>query len=130
MLVAERISGGLELVLGVQRDLEIGPVVMFGTGGVLLELYKDVSFGAVPLASWQAQAMLDRTSAGKLLRGYRGRPRYDEDSVVAALMALGRLAHDLGDALESIDINPFMALPAGQGAVALDALVVLRDQEM
>ena len=53
MLVAERISGGLELVLGVQRDLEIGPVVMFGTGGVLLELYKDVSFGAVPLASCQ-----------------------------------------------------------------------------
>jgi hypothetical protein len=54
-------------------------------------------------------------------------PRADEDSVLAALIALGRLADDLGDRLESIDINPFMALPAGQGAIALDALVVLRD---
>src|SRR5436190_187268 len=70
MLVAEQIFGGLELVLGVQRDPEIGPVVMFGTGGVLLELYKDVSFSAVPPASWQAKAMLERTSAGKLLRSY------------------------------------------------------------
>jgi acetate---CoA ligase (ADP-forming) len=127
VLVAEQISGGVELVLGVQRDPEIGPVVMFGTGGVFLELHKDVSFGAVPLSAWQAKAMLERTSAGRLLAGYRGAPRCDEASVLAALIALGRLAHDLGDAIESIDINPFVALPAGRGAVALDALVVLRD---
>ncbi len=62
VLVAQQISGGLELVLGVQRDPEIGPVVMFGTGGVLLELHQDVSFGAVPLPHWQAEAMLDRTT--------------------------------------------------------------------
>jgi acetate---CoA ligase (ADP-forming) len=126
VLVAEQISGGVELVLGVHRDPEVGPVVMFGTGGVLLELHKDVSFGAVPLASWQARAMIERTSAGALIKGYRGAARADEESVLAALTALGRLAHDLGDALESIDINPFVALPAGQGAIALDALVVLR----
>ncbi|MEA2948451.1 MAG: hypothetical protein QOI40_3781 [Alphaproteobacteria bacterium] len=128
VLVAEQISGGLELVLGVHRDPEIGPVVMFGTGGVLLELHKDLSFGAVPLAPWQAKSMLERTAAGALLKGYRGATRADEASVLAALVALGRLAHDLGDALESIDINPFMALPAGQGAIALDALVVLRER--
>jgi hypothetical protein len=70
--------------------------------------------------------MLARTTAGRLLQGYRGGRRADEESVVSALIALGRLAHDLGDALESIDVNPFVALPAGQGALALDALVVLR----
>ena len=129
MLVAEQVIGGVELVLGVQRDPEVGPIVMFGTGGVLLELHKDVSFGAVPLSAWQAKAMLERTSAGRLLAGYRGAPRCDEDSVLAALIALGRLTHDLGGAIESIDINPLVALPAGQGAVALDALVVLRDSE-
>jgi acetyltransferase len=127
VLLAQQISGGIELVLGVQRDPEIGPVLMFGTGGVLLELSRDVSFGAVPLARWQAQMMLERTSAGALLRGYRGAPPADTESVLSAMLALGRLAHDLGDRIESIDINPLKALPAGEGAFALDALVVLRE---
>jgi acyl-CoA synthetase (NDP forming) len=127
VLVAEQVTGGVELVLGVQRDPEVGPVVMFGTGGVLLELTKDVSFGAVPLPPWQAKAMIERTTAGRLLKGYRGAPACDEESVLAALTALGRLAHDLGDEIESVDINPLVAQPAGQGAVALDALVVLRN---
>lgn len=125
-LVAEQVAGGVELVLGVQRDPEVGPVLMFGAGGVLLELTRDVSFGAVPLPPWQAKAMIERTAAGRLLRGYRGAPACDKASVLAALSALGRLAHDLGDAIESIDINPLVSRPAGQGAVALDALVVLR----
>jgi acetyltransferase len=128
VLVAKQISGGVELVLGVQRDPEVGPVVMFGTGGVHLELHKDVSFGAVPLPLWQAKAMIERTSTGRLLKGYRGSPPCDGESVLAALVALGRLARDLGDKIESIDINPFVALPAGQGALALDALVVLRSR--
>ena len=126
VIVAEQVSGGVELVLGVQRDPEVGPVVMFGSGGINLELHKDVAFGAVPLPLWQAKAMIERTTAGKLLKGYRGTPAGDEGSVLAALIALGRLAHDLGDQVESIDINPVVALPDGQGAVALDALVVLR----
>jgi acyl-CoA synthetase (NDP forming) len=127
VLLAQQVSGGIELVLGVQRDPEIGPVLMFGSGGVLLELSRDVAFGAVPLSRWQAQAMLARTSAGTLLQGYRGAPPADQESVLAAMLALGRLAHDLGDRLESIDVNPLVALPAGGGALALDALVVLRE---
>jgi acetate---CoA ligase (ADP-forming) len=127
VLLAQQVSGGIELVLGVQRDPEIGPVLMFGTGGVLLELSRDVSFGAVPLSRWQAQMMLERTTAGTLLQGYRGAPPADTESVLAAMLALGRLAHDLGDRIESIDINPLKALPAGEGALALDALVVLRE---
>jgi acetyltransferase len=126
VIVAQQVKGGVELVLGVQRDSEVGPVLMFGAGGVLLELTKDVSFGAVPLPQWQANAMIESTAAGRLLKGYRGAPPCDEAGVRAALTALGRLADDLGDQIESIDINPFVALPAGQGAVALDALVVLR----
>src|SRR4051812_15755537 len=126
VLLAQQVAGGVELVLGVQRDPEIGPVLMFGTGGVLLELYKDVRFGAVPLPHWQAQEMIDHTNAGALLKGYRGSPACDEGLVRDALIALGRLAHDLGNRLESIDINPFVALPGGGGALALDALVVLR----
>jgi acyl-CoA synthetase (NDP forming) len=124
VLVAEQVEGGVELVLGVQRDPEVGPVLMFGTGGVHLELHKDVSFGAVPPPPWQVNAMIERTTAGTLLKGYRGDAACDEAAVIVALTALGQLAHDLGDAVESIDVNPFVALP--EGAVALDALVVLR----
>src|SRR5262249_58276356 len=74
VLVAQQIVGGVELVLGVQRDPEVGPVLMFGTGGVLVGLTKDVSFGAVPVPQWQGEAMIERTPAGKLLQGHRGAP--------------------------------------------------------
>lgn len=123
-LVAPMISTDVELVLGVQRDPEVGPVVMFGAGGVLLELAKDVAFGPTPLTTRQAKLLVRRTAAGKLLDGYRGGARRDEDAVVAALVALARLAHDFADEIESVDINPLVALP--KGVFALDALVVLR----
>ncbi len=126
VIVAQMVSGGVELVLGVQRDPEVGPVVMFGTGGVLLELQKDVAFGPVPLSPQQARDMIARTKASKLLAGYRGAPPCDIESIVNAIVALSELTHDLGDDVESIDINPFVALPKGQSAVALDGLVVLR----
>ena len=67
-----------------------------------------------------------RTRAASLIDGYRGGGPLDRDAVVAALVALGTLATDLEDVLESVDINPFVALPQGQGGLALDALVVLR----
>jgi len=126
-LVAAAVPGGLELVLGVHRDPEMGPVVMFGTGGILLELTRDVAFAPPGLSRDRAERLVDETRAGVLLGGYRGERAYDRDGVIEALVALGRLAADLGNAIESVDINPFVALPQGQGAFALDALVVARD---
>ena len=70
--------------------------------------------------------MLARTRAGALMDGYRGSGALDGEAVVAALVGLGDIAADLGDVIESIDINPFVALPRGRGGLALDALVVLR----
>ena len=70
--------------------------------------------------------MLDRTRAGRLLQGYRGGPPRDLDAIADALVALGRLADDLKDVIKSVDINPFVALPRGQGGMALDALIILR----
>ncbi|MGV6873560.1 acetate--CoA ligase family protein [Pseudochelatococcus sp. B33] len=125
VVVAQQARRGIELVLGMQRDPEVGPVVMFGTGGVLLELQKDVAFGAVPLTEAQANDMVDRTTAGSLLRGYRGAPASDREAVIDALMALSCLAEDIGDRLESIDINPLVAVPGQSGVFALDALIVL-----
>jgi acetyltransferase len=126
MLVCKQIRGGLELVLGLHRDPEMGLVVMAGAGGVLLELTKDVAFGAPPISREKAHDMLARTRAGRLLQGYRGGPPLDLDAVADALVALGRLADDLKDVIESVDINPFVALPKERGGMALDALVILR----
>jgi acetyltransferase len=126
MLVCQQIRGGLELVLGLHRDPEMGLVVMAGAGGVLLELTKDVAFCAPPVSTAKARDMLARTRAGRLLQGYRGGPALDLDAVANALVGLGRLATDLEDVIESVDINPFVALPQGQGGMALDGLIVLR----
>ena len=126
VLVAEMISGGVELVAGIQRDPEVGPVVMFGAGGVLLEIAKDISFGPVPLAPAEARDMIAATNAGALLGGHRGQAASDRDAVAEALVALARLADALGERIEAIDINPLVALPGPGGLVALDGLVVLR----
>jgi acetyltransferase len=126
MLVCRQIRGGAELVLGLHRDPEIGLIVMVGSGGVLIELVKDVAFALPPLSREKAADMLDRTRAATLLRGYRGSAALDRDSVLDALIGLGRLGRDAAELIESVDINPFVALPESDGALALDALIVLR----
>jgi acyl-CoA synthetase (NDP forming) len=129
MLVGQMVGKGLELVLGLHRDPEMGLVVMAGSGGVLLELFKDVAFSAPPLSREKAFDMLDQTHAARLLRGYRGSAALDIDAIADALVALGRIAIDGADLVQSIDINPVVALPRGQGAVALDALVIIEAKE-
>ncbi|HUB95404.1 MAG TPA: acetate--CoA ligase family protein [Stellaceae bacterium] len=129
ILVARHISGGVELALGLHRDLEMGLVLMAGGGGVWLELMKDVAFAAPPIDRAKARDLLGRTRASRLLAGFRGRPRADLDAAAAAIEALGAIAADLGDVVASIDINPFVALAEGQGGLALDALVVLRREK-
>jgi acyl-CoA synthetase (NDP forming) len=104
----------------------MGLVVMAGAGGVLLELTKDVAFCAPPVSREKARDMLARTRIGTLLKGYRGSAALDADAVVDALVGLGRMAADMADIIESVDVNPFVALP--QGGLALDALVVLRQR--
>lgn len=124
MLVAKQVTGGTEVVLGVQRDVEMGPVIMFGMGGVMVELYKDVSFAPATLNRDQAREMVRATRARALLEGFRGRKPGDVDALCDALVNLGRLARDLGDVIEAVDVNPLLVRE--QGVVALDALVVLR----
>jgi acetyltransferase len=126
ILVAQQLSGGIETVLGVKRDVEMGPVVMFGLGGIYVELFKDVSFAPAGLDLARAEQMVRDTHAGRLLDGYRGGKPGDAGALCAALVGLGRLAQELGDIIEAIDINPFLVCERGRGGYALDGLVVLR----
>jgi acetate---CoA ligase (ADP-forming) len=125
VLIAEQVADGIELVLGANRDPEVGPVILFGTGGVELELYRDVALAPPPLDEARALALIEATRAGKLVHGYRGRPALDVKAAVAALIGLSRLMMDAAGRIQSIDINPFLL--RRRGGIALDGLVVLAD---
>lgn len=124
VLVAQQMRGGVEMVMGVHRDPEMGHVVMVGMGGVWLEVFRDVAFGPPGLDEARARRMIASTRASQLLAGYRGAPACDVDALAQALTALGALASELGEAIESIDVNPLLVRQ--DGVYALDALVVLR----
>ena len=118
--------GGVECILGVRRDPVFGPVVMVGSGGVLAEVVDDVAFGKAPIDDAQAKRMIAGLSVARVLEGVRGRPRYDIDALATAVAALSRFAAAHADAIESVDVNPFVVLPEGEGGLALDALIIER----
>jgi hypothetical protein len=123
-LVAPMVTGGVETILGLQYDPVFGPVVMFGLGGVFVEALKDVTFRLAPFGKEEALRMIGELRGLAVLRGARGRPPADLDALAAALAALSRFAAAQGPALRSLDINPFVVLPQGKGALALDAVIV------
>lgn len=124
ILVSEMISGGVETVLGVSRDPVFGPTVMFGLGGVFVEVLKDVTFRIAPFGNDEAHRMIDEIKGRAVLDGVRGAPPADIDALATALARLSVFAAENADTLESIDINPFVVLP--EGACALDAVIVPR----
>ena len=126
VLVAPMVSGGVETILGIRRDPTFGPVVMFGLGGTLVEVIADVSFRVAPFDEAEARRLIAETRADTVLRGVRGRGPYDVDALAAALARLSAFAAAHGDRIDSAEINPFVVLPEGQGAVALDAVIVTR----
>jgi acyl-CoA synthetase (NDP forming) len=125
VLVQKMASGGIELIVGVSRDEQFGPVLMLGLGGVLAEALEAATWRVCPINRREAREMIGEVRGlAKLLAGFRGAPKADEDALVDALVAVSRLAVDAADDIASLDINPLSVLPEGQGAIALDALVV------
>ena len=115
---------GLELIIGMRRDPTFGPLMMFGLGGVVVELFKDVGFGIAPLSPQQAREMIESTRAGKLLQGFRGGPVYDLDAVVDVIGRLSQLALD-HPSIAEVEVNPLLVLPEGQGVLVLDARMII-----
>ena len=127
VLVAPMLTGGVECILGAHNDPVFGPMVMFGLGGVFVELLGDVALHSAPVTAAQAVEMIRSTRGFALLAGARGQPPVDLEHLAANLAALSRLAAAAGDTLSCIDINPFIALPKEQGGgCAVDAVVVGR----
>jgi acyl-CoA synthetase (NDP forming) len=126
ILIAQQVKADLELVIGASLDAEMGPVVLFGTGGVDIELMKDVALGGAPLDGAEAKVLIGRTKAGVKIKGYRGKPALHEASALKALVGLSNLIADAGSRIASIDVNPFL-INAKTG-VAVDALIVLNNE--
>jgi acyl-CoA synthetase (NDP forming) len=124
VLVSEMVHGGVECTVGVSHDDLFGPVVMFGLGGVFVEVFEDVSFRVPPFDAREARRMVDEVRGSALLRGQRGRPKADVRALVDTIMKVQQLAVDHADRLAELDINPLVVLP--KGVVALDALAVTR----
>jgi hypothetical protein len=126
VVVSPMMCDGVETILGIHRDPVFGPVVMFGLGGVLVEVLDDVSFRIAPFDEEQARRMVFELKGRAILQGTRGRGPYDLPVLFTALARLSQFAAAHADGIESVDINPFLVLPEGQGAVALDALIIRR----
>jgi acyl-CoA synthetase (NDP forming) len=124
VLVAPYVSGGVETILGVKRDPIFGPVVMFGLGGIFVEVLKDVALRLVPIDKADALAMIAEIKGRAVLEGTRGQQPSDIEALADTLVNLSQFAAIHAEDIESIDINPFLVLPRGRGGYALDALVV------
>ena len=124
VLVSEMVRDGTECVIGVSHDDLFGPTIMFGLGGVFVEVLKDVTFRVPPFGKDEARRMIDEVQGAALLRGARGRAKGDIGALVDVIMKVQRLAVDNADRLAELDINPLVVLP--KGAVALDALAITR----
>jgi acyl-CoA synthetase (NDP forming) len=128
VLVQQMVPGGIEMIAGLSRQEPFGMGIVAGAGGVLVELVRDTALDLCPLDEAGARALLERTRAGRLLKGFRGRPATDVDACAALLARLSQLGTAYSDLLKAIDLNPVAVLPAGHGAVVLDALVIPRKQ--
>jgi acyl-CoA synthetase (NDP forming) len=122
LLVEPMAEAGLELIVGLRRDPQFGPVVVVGLGGTLTEVLDDVAIRLAPLDHVAAASMLDELRGARLLDGVRGGQSVDRVAIVSMLVALGRLGAERPDLLE-VDLNPVIA--SASGAIAVDALVVL-----
>lgn len=124
VLVSPMVTGGVETILGVNRDPVFGPMVMVGLGGIFVEIFKDVALARAPFDETRAHDLLRQLKGYPLLQGARGAAPADIDALVDAMTRLSGFAAQNAATIESIDVNPLVVLPKGRGVLALDALVV------
>ena len=129
VLVAKQLSGGVECLMGINRDPVFGPVAVFGLGGIFVELLNDVALRPCPFGVDTARDMILSIRGAQILQGARGTDRVDIEALAQMLSNLSVFAAGAGERLTSIDLNPVLAMPEGQGAFALDAVIEIASEE-
>jgi acetyl coenzyme A synthetase (ADP forming)-like protein len=122
--VQAQVVGGKEVLVGTQRDPDFGPIVVFGMGGIYVEVLRDVTFRLAPLVTRSAQRMIESTAAFSLLTGVRGEKPSDLAALAEVIERISQLAVEHPE-ISEIDVNPLLVLEPGKGAVAVDARIVL-----
>jgi len=125
VLIQPMIEAVAEVLLGIVKDPQIGPVTLLGTGGIFVEVLKDTVIRVPPLDLQDCDEMIEGLRGKALLAGTRGRPAGDLKALSGAILSLSRLALDLEEEIDEIDLNPVMVLPEGKGVTAVDGLVIL-----
>lgn len=125
ILVQEMIPQSLEVIVGATRDPTFGPVILFGLGGIFVEVLKDVSFRITPLTRYDAETMLTEIKAAKILDGYRGTPPRDKEAIIDIIMKLAKFMEE-HDSVTDVDLNPIMVFEVGKGAKVADARILIR----
>ncbi|NIS82376.1 MAG: CoA-binding protein [Anaerolineales bacterium] len=123
-LVQKMMPTGLEVLIGMNRDPQFGPLVTFGLGGIYVEILKDVAFRVAPFSRHEAQEMLGEIRTHALLLGVRGQPPVDQQAIVDALLRIGQLVLDFPE-ISELDVNPFIVYERGQGGIAIDMRLIL-----
>ncbi len=123
-MVERMVTKGVEVIVGMRRDATFGPIIMFGMGGTMVELVKDIQFRVAPLSSKDIESMVADTMAGKLLNGYRGAPIADFEALYEVIAKLSKLAMENPE-IQEIEINPLIVYPKGQGVIAIDSRMIL-----
>lgn len=127
MIVEEMAPEGKEVILGMNRDPQFGPILMFGMGGIYVEALEDVTFRLAPIRELTAEMMIKRTRTHKILEGYRGGPVYDTEAIATCLKRLSQLVVDFEE-IEELDINPLIVYEKGRGCRIVDARIILRQK--
>lgn len=122
--VQEQIARGKEVIVGMSRDAQFGPMLMFGLGGIYVEVLRDVSFRIAPLSEREAREMVEEVRSSRLLAGVRGEPPSDVDAVVETILRVSQLVTRFPEIAE-MDINPLVVGVRGEGCVALDARMAI-----
>src|SRR5262249_29956345 len=125
VMVAPMVTGGIETIAGVTQDPSLGAIVMFGLGGIFVEVLKDVTFRAAPFDEDEAHRMIREIRGYAILEGVRGAPPADIDALAKLLSTLSRFAAAHADRIASMELNPVLVMQRGRGVAPCHVLVVL-----
>ncbi|WP_456396145.1 acetate--CoA ligase family protein [Thermococcus sp.] len=126
VLVAPMLKVGKEIIIGVTEDPQFGHALMFGLGGIFVEVLKDVTFRIIPIEEKDAWKMLREIKSSPILAGARGEPPADMKAIVDLMLRVSKLVDDLRDYIKEMDLNPVFVYPEGEGAVVVDARIILK----
>ncbi|KUO69654.1 MAG: hypothetical protein APF77_15280 [Clostridia bacterium BRH_c25] len=124
ILIQEMAEKGLEIIVGMKKDPQFGPVIMVGSGGIYVEVFKDIALRLLPIDRYDAERMLMETKAYHVINGARGKT-YDMEKLIEVLLSVSKLIQQ-DDSIEEIDINPFFIYEKGKGGKGVDALIKIK----